>query len=220
MIYIEFTSRRPQPGLRENEGGTLALESFQSQLQRFHRAVRAAQSGWEGSWSEDQMILSMGRTWRLGPEPEYMTVWYTPEGGLARIGEWDRIFKSGVAADFEEPFKLAARIDKAGCYEPLLEPIPAAKGPFYAEYLDFAPEATRDEVRAFFENRGARHDELELCLLVDRIGKLGPDPRCLAIWRTPGFAALEAIARELDGAEAPVRLVEAGLYEAIGEEIL
>ena len=97
MIYIEFTSRRPQPGLRENDRGTLAVESFESQLQRFHRAVLAGQSGWEGSWSEDQMILSMGRTWRLGPEPEYMTVWYTPTAGLGRIDDWDKVFRSGEA---------------------------------------------------------------------------------------------------------------------------
>ena len=47
MIYIEFTSRRPQPGLRENERGALAVESFESQLQRFHRAVLAGPSGGE-----------------------------------------------------------------------------------------------------------------------------------------------------------------------------
>jgi hypothetical protein len=203
LVYIEYISRRPE----------VSTEAF-------YFATGRGQTGWAGEYAEDMMVLNIGRTFRTGPEPEYMTVWYTPEGGLARIGDWDRIFKSGVAADFEEPFKLAARIDKAGCYEPLLEPVSAAKGPFYAEYVDFATEATRDEVRAFYEERRARHDRLELSLLADRIGKLGPEPRCLAVWRAPGFDALEQIARELDGVAAPVRLVEAGLYEAIGEEIL
>lgn len=203
LVYIEYISRRP---------GVSA--------EAFYFATGRGQTGWAGEYAEDMMVLNIGRTFRTGPEPEYMTVWYTPEGGLARIGDWDRIFKSGVAADFEEPFKLAARIDKAGCYEPLLEPVSAAKGPFYAEFVDFAPEATRDEVRAFYEERRARHDRLELGLLADRIGKLGPEPRCLAVWRAPGFDALEQIARELDGVASPVRLVEAGLYEAIGEEIL
>ena len=120
MIYIEFISRRPQPGLRESERGTLAAESFESQLQRFHRAVLAGQSGWEGSWSEDQLILSIGRTWRLGPDPEYMTIWHTPTEGLARIDAWEKVFRSGEAADIEKPFREVAQIDRAGCYEALL----------------------------------------------------------------------------------------------------
>lgn len=39
--------------------------------------------------------------------------------GLERIGEWERIFASGEADHFEETFRLGARIDTAGCYEPL-----------------------------------------------------------------------------------------------------
>jgi hypothetical protein len=55
---------------------------------------------------------------------------------------------------------------------------------------------------------------------VDRIGKLGPDPRCLAFWSAPSYGALEGIARELDAATEPVRLVESGLYADLGKEIL
>ena len=101
----------------------MAVESFESQLQRFHRAVLAGQSGWESSWSEDQMILSVGRTWRLGPEPEYMTVWHTPTAGLGRIDDWDKIFRSGEADELEKPFRELARIERAGCYEALLDPV-------------------------------------------------------------------------------------------------
>src|SRR5688572_2590638 len=146
MIYIEFTSRRPQPGVRENERGALALESFESQLQRFHRAVLAGQSGWESSWSEDRLILSVGRTWRLGPEPEYLTVWHTPTAGLARIDDWDKVFRSGEADEVEKPFREVAWIECAGCYEALLDPVrqPSevkehnATGPriYYAEFFE------------------------------------------------------------------------------------
>jgi hypothetical protein len=125
MIYIEFTSRRPQPGLREDNTGTLSLEPFESQLLRFHRAMLAGASGWEGSWSEDRLILHAGRTWRLGPEPEYMTVWHSPTAGLARLDEWDRVFRSGEADAVEMPFREVARIDRAGCYEALLDPVRA-----------------------------------------------------------------------------------------------
>jgi hypothetical protein len=231
MIYIEFTSRRPQPGLRESDRGTLAVESFESQLQRFHRAVVAGQSGWEGSWSEDQMILSVGRTWRLGPEPEYMTVWYTPTAGLGRIDDWDKVFRSGEADQIEKPFREVARIERAGCYEELLDPVrqsatsapskmglPARSGIYYAEH--FEPGGSHEEIRELYVKRAASHANMTLALCVVRIGKLGPDPGGLAIWTLPSYGALAGIARDLDGMSEPVRLTTAGVYNDVGREIL
>lgn len=203
LVYIEFISRRPG----------VSLEAF--------RAVTGlGQTGWAGGYGEDQMIVNLGRTWRLGPEPEYMTVWYTPDHGIDRLTEWERVFSSGEASHFEEPFRLAARIDRGGCYEPLREPVAAGKGRFYVEYLDFAAGASREDVTTFFEDRSGTHGDLELNLLADRIGKLAPDPRALAIWRIPDYAALDAVARDLDGNDGPVRLVTAGLYAHTGEETL
>jgi len=228
MIYIEFTSRRQQAGLRENERDTLAVESFESQLQRFHRAVLAGQRGWEGSWSEDQLILGVGRTWRLGPEPEYMTVWHTPGAGLERIDGWDEIFRSGRSDEIEKPFTEVARIERAGCYDALLDPIrqPATselgarrRGQiYYAEF--FEPAGSHDEIRELYEQRSASHSSMTLALCVTRIGKLAPDPGGLAIWTVPSYGALAAIARELDGRPEPVRLTTAGVYNDIGREIL
>jgi hypothetical protein len=226
MIYIEYTSRRPQPGLHENERGTLAVESFESQLHRFRRAVLAGQSGWEGSWSEDQMILSMGRTWRLGPEPEYMTVWHTPTAGLGRLDDWDTVFRSGEADEIEKPFRELARIDRAGCYDALLDPVrqPTAPGSgtrggiYYAEF--FEPAGSNDEIRALYSTRAAAHASLTLALCAVRIGKLAPDPGGLAVWTLPAYGALAAIARDLDRRTEPVRLATAGVYNDIGREIL
>ena len=218
MIYIEFTSRRPQPGLRENDRGTLAVESFESQLERFHRAVVAGQSGWEGSWSEDQMILSMGRTWRLGPEPEYLTVWYTPTAGLGRLDDWDKVFRSGEADALEKPFRELARIDRAGCYEALLEPVRQQSGIYYAEF--FEPAGSDDEIRALYSKRAVSHPNLTLALCIVRIGKLAPDPGGLAVWTLPSYGALAAIARDLDDISKPVRLATAGVYNDVGREIL
>jgi hypothetical protein len=218
MIYIEFMSRRPQPGLRENEQGALVVEPFESQLERFHRGVLAGQGGWEGSWSQDRMILSAGRTWRLGPEPEYMTAWQTPTDGFERIDDWDKLFRSGEAGDVERPFREVARIDRAGCYEALLDPERVRGGIYYAEF--FEPTAAHDEVRALYEERAASHSDLTLALCLVRIGKLAPDPGGLAVWTLPSFAALHAIARDLDDASEPVRLKTAGVYHDIGREIL
>jgi hypothetical protein len=58
---------------------------------------------------------------------------------------------------------------------------------YYAEHLDLAPGATYDHMRALYEARRAQQSELEFNLLIDRIGKLGPDPRTMAVWgRRPG----------------------------------
>ena len=203
LIYIEFISRRPG----------VALEAF-------HSVAGGGQEGWAGDYDADVAVLNLGRTWRMGPEPEYLTAWYSPHAGLERLDEWERIFKAGDAARFEEPFRLAARIDRAGIYEPLIEPVVGTRPVYYAEFFDLAAGATREDVRAAFEARVEAHPELQLNLLIDRVGALGPDPRGLAFWGSPSYAALEAIARELDGAVWPIRLVTAGLYNDFGAETL
>jgi hypothetical protein len=203
LVYIEYISRRPG----------VSLEAF-------HEVAGRGQSGWAGEYANDRLVLNLARTWRMGPEPEYVAVWYSPGAGLERIGEWERIFTSGEASHFEEPFKLAARIDSAGCYEPLTEPVPGRGGPYYAEFFEPARTAARERVRSFFEERRERHDGLELHLVALRIGKLGPDPPGLAVWSLPSYGALDGIARELDGAAEPVRLVSAALYADLGNEIL
>jgi hypothetical protein len=189
-------------------------------VEAFHFAAGRGQYGWSSEHSEDVLLLNLGRTFRTGPEPEYVAVWYSPDAGLERIGEWERIFASGEADHLEETFRLAARIDTAGCYEPLLEPVQGREGLYYGEYLDLADRASREDVVAFFETRRDRHDHLTLNLLCDRIGGLGPEPRCLAFWTVPGWDALDAVVRDFDGVEAPVRLVHGALYRDLGSETL
>lgn len=203
LVYIEYISRRP--------GVALGV---------FHEVAGRGQTRWEAEYAEDRLILTLGRTWRLGPEPEYLHIWYNPTAGLERLDEWERIFTSGAVASFEEPFRLAARIDAAGCYEPLLEPVAGNGGPYYAEYFEPASGASREDVRAFYTARREQHPALTLNLLVERIGKLGPLPGGLAIWTLPSFADLDGIARELEQVESPIRLSNAGVYADFGREIL
>jgi hypothetical protein len=200
---VEYISRRPG----------VSIEAF-------HFAAGRGQSGWSSEHADDVLLLNLGRTFRTGPEPEYVAVWYTAGAGLERIGEWERIFASGEADHLEETFRLAARIDTAGCYEPLLEPVPGRDGLYYGEYLEFVPGVTRDEVVTFFAQRRDRQGDLTLNLLCDRIGGLGPDPRCLAFWTVPGWDALEDVVHDLDGADTPVRLVHGALYRDLGAETL
>lgn len=203
LIYIEYISRRPGVG-----------------LEAFHKVAGRGQVGWAGDYPDDVILANLGRSWRLGPEPEYICVWWTANQGLDRIDDWERAFSSSEAQAFEEPFRLAARIDRAGCYEPLLDPIVGTSERYYLEFIDFADGASRDDVRSAYQERQARHGVLTLNLLADRIGQLGPDPRALALWSLPTWAALETVARDLDRSDRPVRLVTAGGYSQFGMETL
>ncbi len=203
LVYIEYISRRPG----------VSLEAF-------HALAGHGQTGWAGDNPEEILLANLGRSWRTGPEPEYLAFWYTPGQGLDRFDDWERIFRSGDADEFEEPFKIAARIDKAGSYDPLIEPTPVEHERVYIEYFDVGAGSGRDDVRAAYEERASGHPELKLNFVLDRIGRLGPDPRGLAVWGLPSWAHLEEIARDLDGADAPVRLVDAGMYSEFGKETL
>jgi len=202
LVYIEFMSRRPH----------VPVEGF-------HHIVSRGQTGWEGEHAEDRLILNVGRTWRLGPDPEYLAVWFLPHAGLERLGEWEDIFRSGAISSLEEPFRVAARIDRGGCYDPLVEPVEGKGGPYYVEYFDPIPGATLDEVGSFYQERRSRNG-LVLNLLVDRIGRLGPAYRGLAVWSLPSYGHLEAVARELIDHSGPISLVDAGVYADLGDEIL
>ena len=202
-IYIEYISRK----------AGVPLEGF-------HAIAGPGQEGWASAYGEDRLILNIGRTWRLGPEPEYVCVWNTPGKGLERLGEWEAIFSTGEADRLEKAFDAAGRIDVAGFYDPLVEPIPGRGPTFYGEFFDWAAGTSADDVRRLFEQRSAANAHLTLNLLADRIGKLGPDPRGLAFWQLPSYDALSALACELNDVVEPVRLVRCGLYAPIGREIL
>jgi hypothetical protein len=201
VIYVEYISRRPGISLAE-----------------FHDAMNKGQEGWDADYAEDQLIWSAGRTWRLGPEPEYLGVWYTPNAGLERIDGWDRIFREGHAEVHEHRVRRAARLDAAGCYDALREPVRLRGGTYYAEF--FRATGDRAAIGEHFEQRRAKHPGLTLGLLALRIGRLGPEPGGLAVWQIPDFAALAEIARELDGVREPIELVIAGTYADLGQEIL
>jgi hypothetical protein len=202
LVYIEFISRRPHVS-----------------LEQFHAIADHGQTGWAGDNPDDVLIAMIGRTWRTGPEPEYLGIWYTPGQGLDRIDDWERIFRSGAADAFEEPFSIGARIDRAGSYTALLEPVPGDSERYYAEYFTWAPDATADDVRASFH---ARRDAngLTLNLAADRIGRMAPGPRGIALWSVPNWAALEGIVHDLDEDNGPVRLVDAAMYSTLGKETL
>ena len=201
LIYIEYFSRRPGVD-----------------LDAFRAGVAEGQQGWDSGYDADRLVLNAGRTWRLGPEPEYFAAWHCPRAGLDRLDDWDRIFRGGEADHLEGAFFQVARIDVAGCYTPLIEPVHTRGGTYYVEF--FRPRADGETISAFYEERTRRHPRLTLNLLLRRIGRLTPEPGGLAVWVLPEFAALEEIAGDLDGVDEPVELVTAGTYADFGREIL
>src|SRR6185436_18056871 len=86
LIYIEFISRRPG----------VALEAF-------HAVAGGGQEGWAGDYAADVAVLNLGRTWRMGPEPEYLTAWYSPSAGLERLDEWERILSRATPSASRSP---------------------------------------------------------------------------------------------------------------------
>ena len=70
LVYIEYISRRPNIS-----------------LEHFHAIAQLGQDGWAGQYGADRLLLHMGRTWRIGPEPEYVAVWLTPDSGMDRLDD-------------------------------------------------------------------------------------------------------------------------------------
>jgi len=203
MVYVEYISRRPGIDLAD-----------------FQATFKTVQQGWESSFSEDQLILNAARTWRLGPEPEYLTVWFSPNKTFDCLDDWERVFRARDSASYgyDSPLRRVARMDYAGCYEPLMTPIRGRTGIYYAEM--FRPSEPAPAIRRFFEERVPTHRDFTLNLLVRRFGRLAPDPGGLAIWTLPTFASLDEIVQELEEVSEPVELVRAGIYVDVGEEVV
>lgn len=204
LIYIEFISRRPG----------VSIEAF-------HKVAGRGQAGWAEEHGADDLLLSLGRTWRIGPEPEYLAIWWSREHGLERFDEWEAEFRSGAADHVEQPFALAARIDRAGCYVPLLDPVAGGQRErYFAEYFDRSPDTTTEEVTEHFVRRAAAYPQLQLHLVAERIGMLGPGSPVLAIWSADTWGDLEMIARDVTASADPVRLTDVAFYSSFGYETL
>ena len=203
LVYVEYIT--PRPGVHVSE---------------FHRIARHQQEAWAGRFGDDRLLLNLARTWRIGPHAPYLTIWYREGAGLEQLDEWQRVFASGDADDIEDAINLVIRIDAAGCYRPLVEPDPVQQPAYYGEFFELAGGAAEADVSGFFAARAARHADLRLNLLAARIGHLGPDPRCFAIWSAASFGALGVVVEELEAGDTPIELVRAGLYAPLGDEIL
>lgn len=200
LVYIEFIRRRAS-----------------ADLDGFRKVLTGGQQGWADSYAADRLVLAVGRTWRIGPDMEYLFVWHCPGHDLERLDDWEASFVGGEADQFHEPFKLAARIERAGCYEPLLEPQRGTRRRYYAEWFERRPGASSEDVASYLSSRGADTGS-DLNVAVERIGLMAPDPPGLAIWGVDSWAASGPLARAARSADAPIHAVTSSLYADIGLE--
>ena len=100
MYYIEFVEKNP--------GVSQA---------RFQEVVRASNERWAAAHPDDELVMIIGRTWRLGPKPTYMVVWKIR--GFTTFETWNAEFsKQQILANHSE-FEEVATITDAGVYEEL-----------------------------------------------------------------------------------------------------
>ncbi|MBM3583847.1 MAG: hypothetical protein FJX36_05275 [Alphaproteobacteria bacterium] len=198
MIYVEFIERdRPMP-----------IEIF--------RAL-----GDQASWvdPEDELVLNVGRTLRLGPHPAYLAYWRCR--GMARLDEWEAHFRSdaGMADAYEMATHRAIHLIHAGCFDEVVVGPRAEGGLQYIEYLD-VPRAVPDTALAdHFAARAARHGHARLNHVIRRVGLIGGPLGDMAVWTVADYVALEPLAREAHD-DRPFRPRQAGVYRRFGQEIL
>jgi hypothetical protein len=203
LLYVEFISRR-----------------WDATLEEFHRRAGRAQDMWAEEYGDDQMVLNLGRTWRIGPEPEYVCVWSSPAHGLERIDDWERLFAAGAHDAVNTEFDAVARIDRAGCYTALIPPVPGRTGRYYMEWFDVVDGSSPPQIREHFEHRARAHHELELNVVGLPLGPMAPGSRAFAAWGLPNFGAAEALATSPEEPTSPIRVVDASLYADFGKEQL
>jgi hypothetical protein len=167
------------------------------------------QQGWMSD--TDVKVANLGRAERIAPEPSVICLWRHP--GMARMDEWEAGFRTDEARRDPafQATRLALHFRRGGLYDEILGGPPLSEGLHYIEFFA-ADERHEDErIRANFEERAQSHPEGTLGFVLRRVGLLGPDPGCLAIWTFAGYAAAEPIIRERHG-DNPFRPLQAGLY--------
>jgi hypothetical protein len=85
-------------------------------LDVFHERVQAFYDGWIAAHPEDEIVLLLGRTWRLGPRPPYLCIWRFRN--FARLDDWQAELKQYLSTNEgmhdDEPILV---VERAGVYE-------------------------------------------------------------------------------------------------------
>jgi hypothetical protein len=100
MYYIEFVER--------NEGVP---------LRRFQEVVRLSNERWQREHPDDELVLMIGRTWRMGPKPGYMVIWRIKD--FTTFERWKEEFARPDTLQKHGEFEEVGTIVDAGVYEDL-----------------------------------------------------------------------------------------------------
>jgi hypothetical protein len=98
--YIEFVE--PKAGVSQ---------------ERFDEVVKMSSERWAREHPDDDLVLNIGRTWRLGPRPSYLTVWKIKD--LSTLQRWNEEFQQPVTIEKHGEFAEVATIVEAGLYTDL-----------------------------------------------------------------------------------------------------
>ena len=169
--------------------------------------------GRQNSWVSDidVKVANLGRAERIGPQPSVICLWRHP--GMARMDEWEASFRTEESRRDPafQATRLAIHFVRGALYDEIVDGPPLGKGLHYIEFFAAGEDHADEAVREHFANRARRYPDGKLDFVLRRVGLLGPDPGCLAIWTFASYAAAEPIIRERHGAN-PLRPVQAGLY--------
>jgi len=178
----------------------------------------ANQTAWTDP--DDGLVGMFGRTMRMGPYPAYLAFWQCK--GMERMDEWEDFFRSPefFSHKVEHATFEAIHLVRGGCYDELVENTPVDREALFCIEYFAAPESDDDDaISHHFRERERAHDGARLDFVLRRIGRLGPDPGCLAVWSFSDYTALEPFQR------APIardryRPAETGIYRWFGKDIL
>jgi hypothetical protein len=100
VYFVEFFE--PRPGVP---------------LDTFKRVVTEYLSAWARDHPDDELVCTIGRSWWLGPEPGYMTIWRVADTSV--FERWENELGDETAAAANAEFDQVARIVQGGLYEDL-----------------------------------------------------------------------------------------------------
>ena len=135
MIYLEYIERDRH----------VPIEVF--------RYMGDQTSSWVDA-NADRMILQLGRTLRLGPQPSYLAFWKI--AGLHRLDDWEHYFggKEWYDNSRSQAMHRSIHIQRAGLYREVREAAQATHGLHIVEFFD--AESRHDEAIAkSFDQRAA-----------------------------------------------------------------
>jgi hypothetical protein len=101
VYYIEFIEKNP--GVSQ---------------ERFKEAVQTTYKVWQSDHPEDEVVMTIARTWRMGPRPGYMTIWKIKD--FATFDRWNAEFRTPKPpTEQQKEFEQVVTIVDAGVYEDL-----------------------------------------------------------------------------------------------------